>query len=549
MAQIQARIGPNVLFKTNKGNFNAQIIDFPVASDEFAGTQFAINYSDGEIVCSAVLTKFPDQPTQTPVISGERCNIINSDGVYFERYDQDTVIMQGNGSQYITFSAFPGIFNAHFFFIYRFLDDVWCPVSFSWNNENTLITPATSSSFGIIKSLDGSTSGTGYNVSNWAQLGEALKSGATRVTPYDSIPISTHGGNEGDYDFTSSDNIDFQALPDYSANTAGFVSLWSPTNNQLLTLAGYLWNKDLLTSEFWKKLIANPIELVFGLSIVPIDLTDYVDGTYSVVVGWIDTKILMRHLNTQWITVDCGEIELKETWGSYLDYDPFTKLEIYLPFCGIHPLKIDDFMPGKISLSYNIDLMTGSCVALVKSTKADNHGDVLDSVVYQFMGNCATQIPITAQQFADAVRSSISIAASIGSMVATGVGGASALMNSKNSSSDIGTIASVSNSIIHSGASAVENVMNIKPSIERSGAIGFSGSLLGIRTPYIILTRPRMARPDSQSSYTGYPSFITESLGDLSGLTIVQAIHLEGIPATADEINEIESLLKGGVFF
>lgn len=367
--------------------------------------------------------------------------------------------------------------------------------------------------------------------------------------PYSEIPSTNIGGNIGSYDFTSSDIIDFPALPDVSANTAGFVSLWSPTNNQLLTLAGYLWNKDLLTSGFWKKLIANPIELVFGLSIVPIDLTDYVDGNYSVVVGWIDTKILMRHLNTQWITVDCGEIDLEETWGSYLDYDPFTKLEIYLPFCGIHPLKIDDFMPGKISLSYNIDLMTGSCVALVKSTKATNHGDVLDSVVYQFMGNCATQIPITAQQFADAVRSSISIAASIGSMIATGVGGASALMNSKNSSSDIGTIASVSNSIIHSGASAAENVMNIKPSIERSGAIGFSGSLLGVRTPYIILTRPRMARPDSQNSYTGYPSFMTEELGNLTGLTIVQAIHLEGIPATADEINEIESLLKGGVFF
>lgn len=377
--------------------------------------------------------------------------------------------------------------------------------------------------------------------------------------PYSEIPSTNIGGNIGSYDFTSSDIIDFPVLPEVSANTAGFVSLWSPTNNQLLTLAGYLWNKDLLTSEFWKKLIANPIELVFGLSIVPIDLTDYIDGTYSVVVGWIDTKILMRHLNTQWITVDCGEIDLEETWGSYLDYDPFTKLEIYLPFCGIHPLKIDDFMPGKISLSYNIDLMTGSCVAMVKSTKASDHGDVLDSVVYQFMGNCATQIPITAQQFADAVRSAISIAASIGSMVATGVGGAAAsagaLMGGSAETADkraahsTAIKAHTATSLINTGASAAENVMNIKPSIERSGAIGFSGSLLGVRTPYIILTRPRMARPDSQNSYTGYPSFMTEELGDLSGLTIVQAIHLEGIPATADEINEIESLLKGGVFF
>jgi hypothetical protein len=37
-------------------------------------------------------------------------------------------------------------------------------------------------------------------------------------------------------------------------------------------------------------------------------------------------------------------------------------------------------------------------------------------------------------------------------------------------------------------------------------------------------------------------------LGSLSGYTEVDAINLEGIPATAAELQEIEKLLKNGVY-
>lgn len=369
--------------------------------------------------------------------------------------------------------------------------------------------------------------------------------------PYSGIPDTDADGGMGKYDFTDSDNIDFPPLPTLSAVSTGFVSLWSPTEEQMLRLSSFMWNADILTTDFWKKLIANPMELIYGLSLVPLNLSSlgYIDSEGTVVVGLINTGITMNHLSSQWVLFDCGTITLDETWGAYLDYDPYTKLEIYLPFCGAHPLKVDDFMPGTISLKYYIDLLSGTCVAVVKSIKSNKHGDVLDSVVYQFMGNCAAQIPVTAQQFADAVRAAINIAASIGSMVATGVGGAAAAAGAKNALGGISTTAHTVSQEVSTGASVVENVMNIKPAIERSGAIGSAGSLLSVRTPYLILTRPRMARPESQNVYTGYPSFITETLGDLKGWTIVQAIHLDNIPCTADEINEIDELLKGGVIF
>lgn len=375
---------------------------------------------------------------------------------------------------------------------------------------------------------------------------------------YDGIDSAETGGNTGIYDFTSSDDIDFPTLPTLSAINTGFVSLWSPTNEQMLNLSRYMWNADILTADFWKKLIANPMELIFGLNIIPVDLraqeSYYVGTPHNVVVGLRDTQIEMDTVTSQWIEYDCGYIDIDETWGAYLDYDPYTKLDIYLPFCGVHPIRTDDFMPGRIHVKYHIDLLSGSCVAIIKSTKTDEHGDVLNSVVYQFMGNCATQVPVTSSQYADAVRSAISIAASVGTMVAGGIGtvAGAAAKAANQTLTNTGLVQNsmhIASDVINTGASIGENVMNLKPSIERSGAIGSSAALLSVQVPYLILTRPRQAKPDSQQMYTGYPSFITEDLVDLKGWTEVQAIHLEGIPCTANELSEINELLKSGVIF
>lgn len=368
--------------------------------------------------------------------------------------------------------------------------------------------------------------------------------------PYFPVPTSVTGGGRASYDWTSTDPVDFPADPGVSAVNTGFISLWAPTEEQMLKLSSYMWNADILTIDFWKRLWADPLDVIYGLHIIPVDFRatgrDVIGGTDNVVVGLVNTKVPMDYLKTQWIEVDCGELDLEEVWGAYIDYDPYTKLEIYLPYCGVHPLRVDDFMAGTISLKYKIDLLTGSCVAMLKSTKSEEGTTSLDSIIYQFMGNCSVQIPVTASQFADAVRSTISLAASVGSLVATNVGGAVAAASG--GLTQLGK-ARLAEANISQGGAAVENVMGIKPAIERSGALGASAGLLAVQTPYLIITRPRQAHPDEQNRYTGYPSFITETLGDLTGWTIVKAIHLEDIECTADELAEIDTLLKEGVIF
>lgn len=415
------------------------------------------------------------------------------------------------------------------------------------------------------------------------------------LDPYSAAGNTGIGGGLKPYDPFDTDDIDYEALPEVSAVGTGFISLWCPDEQQMLDLSGYMWNSDPLTIDFWRKLVANPIELVYGLNIIPLDLRDMgiVGATPDkVVVGNISTDIEMDYLTSQWVELDCGTIDIDEKiLGSYLDYDPFTKVDIYLPYIGYRPLRIDDIMPGEIQLKYRIDLLTGACVAQIKSTKSHEHDDELNSIIYQFMGNCATQVPVTASQYADAVRAAITAAAAVGTMAAlagtatpamaampdlmpTGdtamLGPASGSLVPVNSSiglsdaafaqihsvsSDLGTAkASGGNPLksigqMHSAASAGSNVMSIKPSIQRSGTISGAAGMLSLQTPYLVFTRPRLAHPEDQNTYMGYPSFMTQQLNTLTGFTQMQVIHLEGIPCTTTELAELEALLKSGVIF
>lgn len=330
--------------------------------------------------------------------------------------------------------------------------------------------------------------------------------------PYNPGGDSETGGGTGTFDGTG-DDIDIPVLPTLSAVDTGFITLFNPSQAELQNLANYMWG-DLFDIETWKKIFADPMDAILGLSIVPVRVPN--GGSRAVTVGNISTGVSMNVAGAQYVAVDCGTLNIEEYWGAYLDYDPFTKAEIYLPYIGTHPLAVDDIMGKAVHVVYHVDILSGACCAYVKCG---------GSVLYSFVGQCSCSIPITGNDWTNVVNGALSIAASIGTMVATG-----------------GATAPLAASAIASTA-----VNSMKPNVEKSGSMGGMGGMLGVQTPYIILTRPRQALPNSQNKFMGYPSFITRKLSAVSGYTEIESIHLDGIPATEQELSEIESLLKGGV--
>lgn len=319
-------------------------------------------------------------------------------------------------------------------------------------------------------------------------------------------------GGDGDFDGTT-EPIDFPDLPTVSAVDTKFITIFNPTKAQLISLAEYMWS-PLFDIDTLKKLWANPMDCILGLTMVPFSVPDGGQGPVS--IGNVSTGISMTKAGSQYVSVDCGSINVKEFWGGYLDYDPYTKFQIYLPYIGIKPLLADEIMGKSIHVKYHCDILTGACNCFIKCG---------GSVLYSFNGQCSTQIPISGNDWRNTISAAINIAGQAAGMYVTG--GATAPM----------AITSIAQSAVN----------GLKQSVEKSGSLSGTGGMLAIQKPYLIATRPIQAVAKNQNQFTGYPAFITRTLSSCSGYTEVYSCHLENIPCTADELNEIENLLKAGV--
>lgn len=348
-------------------------------------------------------------------------------------------------------------------------------------------------------------------------LAEEFFNGLDPDDPNDPYPDDDSGDDDGgEGDLPTDDPIDVPDIPDVSVTDTGFVTLYNPTLAQVRSLASYMWS-GLFDIATFKKLFADPMDCIIGFNILPVSVPSGADT--SVKIGNIDTGVTMPPVTSQWIKKSCGTISLAPIHDSYMDFAPYTKWSIYLPYIGIQSLSADDVAHKSLTVEYIIDVLTCACIAFIK---AGSH------VLYQFSGTCGYTIPFTSESFSRVIGNLAQLAVTVGGAVATG--GASAPLN-------VGVASSVMN-----------NVTNNKPEVHRSGALGGSAGIMGIQTPYLIIEYPNLCKPSYQSKYLGYPSFITKKVGDVGGYTEWESVILNGIPCTDAEREEILEVMKGGCY-
>lgn len=326
------------------------------------------------------------------------------------------------------------------------------------------------------------------------------------------------GEEGGDGEDQEDDPVEEETLPVPSVAGHGFCTIYVPSSQELGQMAAYLWSGAFDVDQVIK-LFSNPMDSILGLSAVPVDLVGTSEQIY---LGGVPlTNITMpKYTGRTSVKVDFGTATIDKRWGSYLDYDPYTEFSIYLPFIGIKPLKADDIMEKTISLTYAIDILSGGCVAYIRPAGG--------SVLYEWSGQCALQIPVTARNYDNVFQTAMSVVGAVGAAV---VAPASAPVLS-------GAV-----------ASAAVQAAATKPRIERSGSVNGITGFLGQLRPYIIRTIPEAFIPADQNKFIGYPAYINVDLASVRGYNEVDSIHLENVTATGAELEEIESILKGGVIF
>lgn len=360
----------------------------------------------------------------------------------------------------------------------------------------------------------------------------------------------------------NSDIVVPSQLPDetiYGAQAAGLLTIFTPSASQLRYLSDVIWGNGFF--QFMQNLVENISDLFISFGMVPFQI----DPGQTVEVTWFDFAISGQQVGTgiyltkaanQFIEMDMGTIMLDGSdnrifaTDSVLDYSPYSRLGIYLPFIGYQELDIDECRNSPMNLKYRFDILSGICVAQIT---------INGRTIYQFTGNCLTQLPLTSMDAQTMISNAVNIGIAAASAGATGaVASAGDALTAENLASGDITAAqaelqnsqramSVSNAGGSLAAATANGMMGMKPNFKKSGAIGASASLISVMQPYLFLTTPRQSMPENYNKVCGFPCNIGGTLADFTGFTVVEDIRLNDLVALSPEVEEIYQLLKKGV--
>ena len=352
----------------------------------------------------------------------------------------------------------------------------------------------------------------------------------------------------------------------------GFVQVYHPSPAELISFGRWLWvtYADATIDKIWN----NPFDGVIGCHELYATPTD---GGYTTIrCGFLDSGISSQLVRIRYSTINCGSMIIPEYWGNYLDYSPYSKAYIYLPFIGIQELDVDDIVGHSVNVCYHIDAYNGSCIAQITCAK-----DGYTNTLYQFSGNCAVEYPLSggsqaaikaAMMTGDAYQAAANTSANatmwggIGSGLASAVGGiaggiASGLTGNLAGgiSHGISGIASGVSQAISGYASAVgtraygqaqhtANMLSGKSIVQHSGNFGASYGAMGIKKPYIFIRRPIQKVVNDYNKLYGYPAHKQVIIGNCTGFLRCREVHVVSPLATDNEKTIIEQILTSGVY-
>ena len=294
---------------------------------------------------------------------------------------------------------------------------------------------------------------------------------------------------------------------------------------------------ELMTSTFIdnvKLLFSKPIENIVNLRVYPFDIASFVGSTTLA-----DIKINDITMTTKGLIVpdqvpdllDMGTIFVQPqymedvTAPAFFDYEPYTTLQLYLPYIGFTDIPCQVVMGKYLSIKYAVDFATGECTAFLLVSEPGSTATTLFKTV---KGQIGISIPIGGGQWQDIANNILKIGMGVVGIVAGASAGGAAMLAA--------------------GGGVIGGAMNMNTSPTVSGTLSNYNAYYGPQTCYLVYTRKKPILNQIFYSTRGRLSGLQGKLSDLKGFTMIDRVHMDGFPgATSEEITEIENLLKAGV--
>lgn len=365
-------------------------------------------------------------------------------------------------------------------------------------------------------------------------------------------PASGAGGYGGyGGDITASDSYEMDPVPTASAASLGFINMYNPSAGGLSNLGEEIFPDfefnsvvDPTGNDLLDAILNGVAAFVDGINQIPkmfevyinSRLIDYVQDCHIVPVaptvgaaahiklGFRELETTAPKITSEYVIVDLGSVNLSEFYQSFIDYLPFTRAKLYLPFVGFVPLEPEYWQNGTISVKYKFNVYDGSFSAHVIATPDSKKiSKMANTVIGQYTGTAIVHVPLTGLNYS--------------SMVSGLIGGAGAM------------VSAIAGGNVAAAATAALNTAASSPQVMSSNAYTASAAFLGQRKPFIVIERSVSHFPEKYSHDAGLPSKITTSLSAASGFTTVGEVDLSGIGASAEEKAAIRALLASGVYF
>lgn len=114
-----------------------------------------------------------------------------------------------------------------------------------------------------------------------------------------------------------------------------------------------------------------------------------IDGTAEMKAGNYDFNFQAPVIHENIIDVDCGSVTISEQYHNVLDYSPFSRLTIFLPFIGFVDLDDKMVMNNTVRVNYRVDVLSGRCLAEIYVML----NGTTESCIASYAGTIATDEP------------------------------------------------------------------------------------------------------------------------------------------------------------
>lgn len=264
----------------------------------------------------------------------------------------------------------------------------------------------------------------------------------------------------------------------------------------------------------------------------------------------VSSKMLVGEWSREYLPT----VPIWRRYENFMDYEPYTTISLYIPYCGTVKLPCQVFMGHNCNITINRNNRTGLIEAVVMVDNIEFCSLKGDASMDMAVSGLAMAEYITKQKEIQIQKDNL-FYSSFNSLMGYAAGATiSASMENVGGVVTQGTMAV--NSIIsylYQSEVLTYQLDHMAPEQLLIQKADSSVAALNVLTPFIFIERPVFedgfddTAKETYSKTVGHACYRVGNLSDFHGLTVCGSVTLDGISCTLDEKLKIVALLKGGV--